>query len=93
MFIFSTIAMTLPIAFTCRSSGCFLSAGALCRPEQAWAVCLTALPFPDGTLECSNVSNNPILKTELTVEKFMCQAVRYPAIICLLQACQRVPQH
>lgn len=29
MFVFSTIAMTLPIAFACRSSGCFYSAGAL----------------------------------------------------------------
>jgi hypothetical protein len=28
MFVFSTIAMTLPIAFACRSSGCFYSAGA-----------------------------------------------------------------
>jgi hypothetical protein len=28
MFVFSTIAMTLPFAFTCRESGCFTDAGA-----------------------------------------------------------------
>ena len=32
MFIFSTIAMTLPFAFRCRESGCFIDAGAAaCR--------------------------------------------------------------
>jgi hypothetical protein len=29
MFVFSTIAMTLPFAFACRTSGCFAASGAL----------------------------------------------------------------
>jgi chloride channel 7 len=53
MFVFSTIAMTLPIAFACRSSGCFYGS--------------------DGSLECSEMGSSSILKTEASVEVFMCR--------------------
>lgn len=81
MFIFSTIAMTLPFAFRCRESGCFIDAGELATSSSTFLSMHSRwprLPLAEGNVECSADNTSLFLHTvvESTTETFICRSVR-----------------
>ena len=84
MFIFSTIAMTLPFAFRCRESGCFIDKGEFATSHHNLCACthaLAPLPVSEGNVECSNDNTSLFLHTvvESTTETFICRSVCFPS--------------